>query len=116
MAWNQGKAKENANPTILSVLKEKSHAGFDWSDLGHFEKRQDEWIVSSAEDIALLRALTETSSATGGRNVNLLKQAGLSFNSAKLQRSNVPKFKFSPIKSPATSITGDAKAKQTRST
>lgn len=114
MAWNQGKAKENANPTILSVSKEKSHVGFDWSDLGTFEKGEDEWIPSSAEDMAIFKALTEAANATGGRNVNLLKHSGMTFSSSlSTKRRSVPKFKFSTSNSDASSSTNDSQINET---
>mmetsp|Transcript_43666 Transcript_43666/g.105321 ORF Transcript_43666/g.105321 Transcript_43666/m.105321 type:complete len:258 (+) Transcript_43666:58-831(+) len=109
---NQGKAKENANPTILSVLKERSHVGFDWSELGTFEKREDEWIPTSAEDVAIFKALTDAANATRGRNVNLLENAGMTFSSSSPPKQrNVPRFKFSPsTSSDATSSTNDAQS------
>ncbi|KAL3945832.1 MAG: hypothetical protein SGBAC_000104 [Bacillariaceae sp.] len=109
MAFNQGKAKENANPTILSVQKERSHVGFDWSELGTFEKREDEWIPTSAEDVAIFKALTDAANATRGRNVNLLENAGMSFPSpSPSKRRKPPRFKFSSSTSDASSSSTDA--------
>ena len=116
MAWNEGKPKENANPTILSVLKERSHVGFDWSELGTFEKRNDEWIPTSAEDGAIFKALTDAATATRGRNVNLLENAGISFSSPSLSnRKNVRRFKFSPKTLDASSSTNDGSARPKQS-
>lgn len=108
------KAKENANPTILSVLKERSHVGFDWSELGTFEKREDEWIPTSAEDVAIYRALSDVANATRGRNVKLLENAGMSFSRSSLpKRKNVPRFKFSPRTSDASSSINDTQFNET---
>jgi len=100
MAFNQGKEKENASPTILSVLKERSHVGFDWSELGTFEKREQEWTPTSAADVAMFKALMDTANATRGKNVNLLENAGMTFNPTSFPKMSVPpKFKFSSSKS-----------------
>ncbi|CAJ1952486.1 unnamed protein product [Cylindrotheca closterium] len=117
MAWNEGKAKENANPTILSVLKERSHVGCDWSELGTFEKRNDEWIPTSAEDIAIFKALTDAATATRGRNVNLLENAGISFSNPSLsKKKNIPRFKFSPKSSSEASSSTKDNAAQSKET
>lgn len=93
MAWNQGKAKENSNPTILSVRKERSHVGFEWSEMGTFEKREQEWIPTSATDVAIFKALMDTANATRGRNVNVLENAGMTFNTTSIPKKRLPSFK-----------------------
>lgn len=76
--------KENVNPTILSVEKDRFHSRrnpFDLSQLGSFVKADgstdDAWMPSSAEDRAILQALMDVSQRTHGRGVALLENAGL---------------------------------------
>jgi hypothetical protein len=95
----QDKAKENANPTIVSVDKGRSYARrapFDWSQLGTFEKTGNDWVPTSAEDGAIYRALVDTAKATNGKNVKLLQNAGLFIpTDASSETVNVPSFCFS---------------------
>jgi hypothetical protein len=92
-------AKENANPTIVSVDKGRSsarRAPFDWSQLGTFEKTGNDWIPTSAEDGAIYRALVDSAKATNGKNVTLLQNAGLFIpTDAASETFNVPSFAFS---------------------
>lgn len=85
--------KDNANPTIRQVdTKERSHSRrtpFEWSQLGTFTKSYDSpratWIPNSAEDQAILQALTDISKTTHGKGVKLLENVGLSLPSPKPQ-------------------------------
>lgn len=96
MAFNQGREKENANPTILLVNKERSHASFGWSQIGSFvEKSDSNWAPRSATDSAIAKALFDTSRATGGKNVALLENAGLSISSSVSEALSFPNFHFS---------------------
>lgn len=76
--------KENANPTIRSVEKERSHSRrtpFEWNQIGTFTKARDAddaaWLPTSAEDSAILKALLDISKYTHGRGVALLENVGL---------------------------------------
>eukprot|EP00980_Cylindrotheca_fusiformis_P005765 scaffold1203_cov117-Cylindrotheca_fusiformis.AAC.4 len=100
MALNPGKPKENANPTILSVHKGgRSHAKrtpFDWAQLGTFEKTGDDWIPTTAGDVAIHRALIDTANASRGKSVALLQNAGLSIPTYTTSATvHVPTFTFS---------------------
>lgn len=93
---NAGRPKENANPTIRSVDKDRFHARrrttpLDWSHMGHFQKAPIEvaatnessssllnWIPTTSEDRAILQALMDVSKSTHGKGVTLLQTAGLS--------------------------------------
>jgi hypothetical protein len=87
MAMNPDAPKENANPSIRAVDKERSHARrtpFEWSQIGSFKRveggddsNRTSWIPTSAEDRAILKALVDVSKATHGKGVNLLQNAGL---------------------------------------
>lgn len=81
---NPDAPKENANPTILSVSTERTHAKkapFEWSQLGSFEKVEGSpdttWLPTSAEDRAILQALVDVSRATHEKGVGLLQNVGL---------------------------------------
>ena len=98
--------KENANPTIRQVdTKERSHSRrtpFEWSQLGSFTKAYDnpnaEWIPTSAEDQAILRALTDISKTTHGKGVKLLENVGLSLPAPRPQvdiRTSFPNMRLS---------------------
>lgn len=78
------KPKENANPTIRTVEKERSHARrapFEWNQLGSFTKVNSDndstWVPNSAEDKAILKALLDISKTTHGKGVALLENVGL---------------------------------------
>jgi metal-sulfur cluster biosynthetic enzyme len=86
-------AKENANPQIFQVEKGRAHTQhdtLDWSHLGSFQTPSDDfddgWTISSdlepplpttVEDMAILKALVDSSRATDGKGVRLLGRAGL---------------------------------------
>jgi metal-sulfur cluster biosynthetic enzyme len=81
---NPSAPKENVNPTIRSVEKERLHARrtpFEWSQIGTFTKANDAddagWLPNSAEDSAILKALLDISKHTHGKGVTLLENAGL---------------------------------------
>ena len=74
--------KENANPMILNVEKDRRLARrqpLEWKLLGNFEQGDDEvkWLPTTPEDRALLQALVDSSKATNRKGVSLLENAGL---------------------------------------
>ena len=98
--------KDNANPTIRQVdTKERSHSRrtpFEWSQLGTFTKEYDSptaaWIPNSAEDQAILQALTDISKTTHGKGVKLLENVGLSLTAPQPQvdiRTSFPNLRLS---------------------
>lgn len=111
MALNQGKEKENANPTIMSVDNGRSHARrapFDWAQLGSFENTEGNWVPTSAEDGAIYRALIDTAKATNGKNVKLLENAGLAIPTFSTSETfHVPSFSFSNYDESKTDSSSD---------
>ena len=98
---NPGAPKENENPTIIETNKERSHARrtpFGWSQMGDFKKAEDgsdNWLPTTSEDRAILRALVDVSKATNGRGVALLNNVGLSIPSSTDDALRYPLFQAS---------------------
>jgi metal-sulfur cluster biosynthetic enzyme len=94
-------AKENANPQIFQVNKDRAYARrtpLEWSQLGTFCANNadddndahdlvgssltsfvgnDTIVPTSAQDKAILQALVDCNRSTNGKGVHLLRQAGL---------------------------------------
>lgn len=79
--------KENANPLLYKVDRERAHARrtpLEWKQLGSFQSsktsnktRNNKIVPTTAEDHAILKALVDCSIATNGKGVRLLREAGL---------------------------------------
>jgi hypothetical protein len=93
--------KENANPTIHSVDKERAHARrapFEWSQLGGFEKVEgasDTWVPTTAEDRSILLALVDVRKATHDKGVALLQNVGLTIPESTRDALKYPLFRVS---------------------
>jgi hypothetical protein len=93
--------KENANPTLHSVGKERAHARrapFEWSQLGSFEKVEgasDTWVPTTAEDRSILQALVDVSRATNEKGVALLQNVGLTIPESSRDALKYPIFRVS---------------------
>ena len=102
---DSGAPKENANPTIRLVDKDRSHTRrtpFEWSQLGSFEKSTSSessvWTPTSAEDRAILKALVDVSQATHGKGVSLLETVGLAVPDSTQDMLRYPTFRVTPVK------------------
>ena len=98
--------KENANPMILNVEKDRRLARrqpLEWKLLGNFEQGDDElkWLPTTPEDRALLQALVDSSKATNRKGVSLLENAGLVIPDSTKTALKHPQFHPSEIIAPA---------------
>jgi metal-sulfur cluster biosynthetic enzyme len=116
-------AKENANPQIFQINKERTHTRrnpLDWSQLGTFRKNisandydmedlpvssstmflgNNSIVPMSAQDKAIFQALVDCNRTTNGKGVQLLRQAGLSipFSTTEATESSCgPIFSLAP--------------------
>ena len=72
MAFNAGRDKDNANPTIFSVNTKRAHAQktpFGLSQLGTFTTNG---TPKTGQDRAIIKALMDSSKATNGKNIKIL--------------------------------------------
>ena len=95
MAFNAGRDKDNANPTIFSVNTKRAHARktpFGWSQLGTFTTNG---TPKTGQDHAIIKALMDSSKATNGKNITILENAGLCFPHTEIEALTSPHFHFS---------------------
>jgi hypothetical protein len=102
---SSGTPKENENPTIRFVDKERSRARrkpLEWTQLGDFQQmdRQGDWFPTTPEDRAVFHALVDTKAAKT-KGVALLQNAGLNIPDSTKSTLKYPHFHVASASEPA---------------
>ena len=102
---SSGTPKENANPTIRFVDKERSRARrkpLEWTQLGNFQQmdQQGDWFPTTPEDRAVFHALVDTKAAKT-KGVALLQNAGLIIPDSTKSTLKYPNFHVASASEPA---------------
>jgi hypothetical protein len=102
---SSGTPKENQNPTIRSVDKERSRTGrkaLEWTQLGNFQQtdQQGDWFPTTPEDRAVFHALVDTKAAKS-KGVALLQNAGLTIPDSTKSTLKYPHFHVASASEPA---------------
>jgi hypothetical protein len=102
---SSGTPKENENPTIRFVDKERSRSGrkpLEWAQLGNFQQmdQQGDWFPTTPEDRAVFHALVDAKAAKT-KGVALLQNAGLIIPDSTNSTLKYPHFHVACASEPA---------------